>query len=414
MDWLPVSLITGLWLANTVLAQDATDLSARDKLRLQALSNGKEAMAPNDKDLLQRAAKFHLRRLTQEKYQRKLPPENKGLDELLERDTFTLIVVGTEKKPLTQSQQEFLQAFTDALLPGINEVLKNPEPIARVNAARILARLGEAGQEKAADDMVKILQDKDQSDAVKFYGLKGLADLFAAAPGANIPGKRALKDEDREDKCILALVEFLERKSNLPNNAPPEEVDAFRYLRRQAIRALGKTRTPAVTKKKQLVGTPTGLALLRVVSNDGLNPPPSLYEQVEAAVAVCQLQTPLVNGYQPAYAAHVIGEFILEFANQNNQNRAGAAPGGIPTLPWKYLAAILLEALKSWKAANPTDAYIGELVGKSENLLKTIEKNVGSPATAGLQAWLQKPPPQTSLFKGDNKSVVKPSAPAEN
>jgi hypothetical protein len=244
--------------------------------------------------------------------------------------------------------------------------------------------------------------------------LKGLAELFAAAPGATVPGRRALKDEDREDKCILALVEFLERKPNLSKNAPPEEVDAFRYLRREAIRALGKTRTPAVMKKKQFVGTPTALALLRVVSNDGVNPPASIYEQAEAAVAVCQLQTPLVTGYQPDYAAHVIGEFILAFTNEYNRDKAEAKTGSIPTWPWKYLAAMMLDAVKSWKAANPNDNYIADLEGKSVNVLKTIQNNAGAPALGGLQAWLQKPVPQTSLFKGNDKSVVKPAVPAEN
>jgi hypothetical protein len=413
--WFVGLLFAGLGLANLSLAQESTDLSTRDKQRLKVLAEGKEAVSPNDKDLLQRAAKFHLRRLTQKKYQEKLPPEPKGLNELLERDTFTLIPAPTEKKPLTDSQQDFLQAFTEALLPAIDEVLQNGEPIARVNAARILARLGEASQERAADDMVKVLQDKNQSDAVKFYALKGLADLFAAAPGSNIPGKRALKDEGREDKCIVALVEFLERKSSLSANAPQEEIDAFRYLRREAIRALGKTRTPAVMKKNQLVGTPTALALLRVVGNDGINPPPTLYEQAEAAISICQLQTSLAKGYQPDYAAHVIGEFIVEFAknyNQNRANQAGAAAGNIPSLPWRFLAGGLLDALKNWK--NPTP-YTTALAGKSENILKTIQSPAaGNPATANLQTWLQTPVPVSSLFKGDEKSVVKPSAPAEN
>src|SRR5262249_17234049 len=144
------------------------------------------------------------------------------------------------------------------------------------------------------------------------------------------------------------LVEFVLRKPNYPSNATSAEKDAFRYVRREAIRALAQTRYPAIMNKKQFVGTPTALALVRVLADDGIAPEASLSEKLEAAVGLCQLQTNLADGYQPDYAAHAVGQFAVELAKEFN-NRKNAGAGQIEDYPWKYYATRLFDALKAWK-----------------------------------------------------------------
>src|SRR5205823_2152138 len=234
-------------------------------------------------------------------------------------DTFKLIPMPTEKKPLSDGQQLYLEAFASAYLGPIDEALKHREPIVKVNAARILARIAEAiggsystspaatGQAKVAEELLKIIKDKDQIDAVKFWALHGMESLFTASynysavPVNERPTRRALSKADLEDQCIVALVEFVLRKPNLPPNPTPEEVEGFRYVRRQAIRALAQTRFPAVMNKKEFVGTPTALAFCRVLVDDGISPTASLSEKLEAAIGLCQLQTNSPIDYYPDY-----------------------------------------------------------------------------------------------------------------
>jgi PBS lyase HEAT-like repeat len=395
-------------------SQEANELSAQDKQRLAALSSGKEAPTGGDKGLLERAAKFQLNRLRQEKYQNKLPPENRSLDDLLENETFKSIPLPAPQKPLSDNQQKYMEAFTSAYLGPIDEALHNSKPIVRVNAARILARIADSGQEQAAEEILKVLKDKDQIDAVKFWAVHGLGNLFAvlyadaAIPGNERPNRRAFKKgnkaEELEDQCITALVEFVIRKSTLPPNATSEEEEAFRYVRREGIRALAQTRLPAVMNKKEFVGTPTALAFLKVLVNDGITPTASIPEQVEAAIGVCQLQTNLTDGYQPDYAAHVVGQFLVELAKAFNNK---PAPGAIADYPWKVYAARLMAALAAWKEANASDKYISAVVEHFDTMLRTVQKSQGLATFQSLQDWLKKPAPHDSLFKGHPEMVVK-------
>jgi len=213
-------------------------------------------------------------------------------------------------------------------------------------------------------------------------------------------------------------VEFVLRKPNLPPNPTPEETEAFRYVRREAIRALAQTRFPAVMNKKEFVGTPTALALARVLVDDGISPTASLSEKLEAAIGLCQLQTNLTDNYKPDYAAHVVGLFIVEMGKIFN-NRKNLAAGQIQDFPWKYYAGRLLEALKAWAAANPPNdpsgsgKYIATLVEKFDADLRAVQRMQGLFNVNAFEAWLQNPPPNSSLFKGHPEIVVKPAEASE-
>ena len=415
------------WISNPCFGQEAKDLSSQDKSRLNRLKDGREAMTAEDKELLKQAAQFQLRRLTQDKYWRRQPPENKSLDDFVE-DTFKLIPMPAAQKPLSDGQQQFLEAFASAYLGPIDEALHHREPIVKVNAARILARIAEAiggsylpsqaasGQTKVAEELLKTLKDKDQIDAVKFWALHGLEGLFTASysysavPVNERPNRRALTKADLEDQCIVALVEFVLRKPNLSPNPTPEEVEAFRYVRRQAIRALGQTRFPALMNKKEFIGTPTALVLSRVLVDDGISPTASLSEKLEAAIGLCQLQTNLTDGYQPDYAARAVGLFIVDLGKSFN-NRPQVGPGQADNYPWKLFAARLLDALRAWKEANPTNTeagkYIAALFDKVDAMIRTVQRKQGNVEVNALQAWLQNPSPNSSLFKGHPEAVVK-------
>jgi len=173
--------------------------------------------------------------------------------------------------------------------------------------------------------MVKEIQSPTQTDEVKFWMLRALNRLFAAKPAAN----PKFDDPAVESRCVQALLEFLARKWDGTASSPSEEVNGFRYARREAIRALSKTRLPFELEKKDMkdeVVRPTALALLRVVRNDGIVPTASileLSEQCEAFVGVCHF--PAIGGYLPDYAAYHLGLFLVDFATAYGADPSGKA-----------------------------------------------------------------------------------------
>src|SRR5207245_6187826 len=128
-------------------------------------------------------------------------------------------------------------------------------------------------------------------------------------------GESPFTDKEREARVTTALLEYLARKPTLPKDAPPDELAAVNYVRAEAVAALGQTIYPAVSKlveKKTRLERPTALVLLRVLRKDGIEPEPSLAEQVEAAVGICQLHSKELEQYNADYAAYHIGRFIVE------------------------------------------------------------------------------------------------------
>lgn len=384
---------------------EAEQLKGDERITFEKLRDGNIAYIKDHQPIIEKAARWYVNRVTHVEYQKKAfdATSSETVNDLVVRDAFRQII---EQKKLSNKQAErdnqktFQVQFSKALTATIDEVLKNPMAIARVNAARILARLGEAGVEESADYMLKVLDDKEQIDAVKLYVLRGLKELFAAV------GK--IKDPEREVKVVQALIEFMKRPATYAKGAPPDEVEAYRYVRREAIRALGQTRLPALVQKKEVAAQPA-LELLRVLSKDSITPEPSFSEQYEAALGLCKMQSKNSKDYQPDYAAQHLGYFITDFMTRYNDDRSKA----VRSEAWKIQAVRLNQALDELRS-DKKDAYVESLVDKAKGPLGKIEMDMVTQANA-VGDWVKRTPAKsTSLFKGDDKSSVKLPMAAEN
>src|SRR5207248_1806440 len=153
----------------------------------------------------------------------------------------------------------------------------------------------------------------------------------------------------------------------------------------------------------------TALALLRVLRKDGIEPEPSLAEQVEAAVGVCQLHSKELDQYNPDYAAYQIGRFIVEFVSAYNN------PQKENKDPWKIYAHHLSHALAVMNAdlSNPPGsehaAYVAKLSEQANQLLDPIWKsNQANVNPNNLSGWLdQNPPKSQSVYKGMPDAVIR-------
>jgi hypothetical protein len=275
------------------------------------------------------------------------------------------------------------------------EVLKTQRLIARLNAARVLAKLAELGQPEMADALVPVLEDPNQSDAVKFYIARGLKMLAEQQP--------PVLTAEREKKAAEALAAFIDRKMIIADTTHREEVEGFRYIRREGIRALAQFRNPGAAANGQ-----GAMALLRVVAKDGLAPPPRTDERVEAAVGIARLKPSLESAYNPDYAIAQIGLFLEEFNREVTAAREQFLDNKTPQrFAWKVMASQMYEAIDQMRAECSDNPYVVTVANACLKLLDKIEKGIPADPEEILQIIATTPPPSKRLFKNVEDSVVR-------
>ena len=149
--------------------------------------------------------------------------------------------------------------------------------LAKVNAAGVMARAADLGQPELADSLVEVLKVPELSDGVRLYALRGLRELLAQNP--------PVLDKERLPAVVAADRGGRGKPGFNPNVTAPEEVDGFRYVRREAVRALALVKDPSAAGP----GKPA-LTLLRVVAADGLTPEPRVDERLEAATGLAHMR----------------------------------------------------------------------------------------------------------------------------
>jgi len=305
------------------------------------------------------------------------------------------------------------QLFTKKVIEHAKLVLQTPRPkgpIAHVNAAHVLERLTKLGQPELADALLEILNQQLQYDAapaewkrndgVKLYVLRGLGEMLALQD-QNPPGL----NNGQEQKIILALVQFIERKTEplLGKGAPAEEIDGWRALRREAVRALANGRLAALPNNDK---TQPGLLLLRVMARDGVTPEPRMDERLEAAIGVARLSPERTKTYQQEYAAYQLGLFVDALAGYAGQAKEEQKP-------MKVYAARLLDALDGMRTPTNKDT-VGKIVNETYRLLRPLETS-GTTVDLATQRntygqWMTTNlPKKDSLFEGVKDATVKPA-----
>jgi hypothetical protein len=305
-----------------------------------------------------------------------------------------------------QVMQPLADVFRDKVRIHALEVIQfdKAKPIHKLHNARILAKVADLGQGKLAETLLTVLQDDKQTGGVHYYVLHGLRGLLGLAQKQQSP---PLLTKDEEAKCAEAIIAFLSRKPNLPAGAPQEEVDGFRILRREGVRALAQIRTPSFSDKVR-----PALTLARFAGADeSIQPPPRVDERMEAALGLARMPSAQNKQYQPDYAAGMIARSLAAFITEAEGEKEK------PTdrlRPWKIDASLLIEALKDLKADSPKSTYIGQVADRGTRLLQDIVK--GAQLDAGQKTWFttsQSDPPATELFKGAADTAVKSGKPAE-
>jgi hypothetical protein len=316
-----------------------------------------------------------------------------------------------KNKPATQPLADI---YREKVRIHALEVIQHDKakPIHKIHNARILAKVAELGEGKLAETLCELIRDekggdKDSTkkdglnDGVRYYALRGLHTLLAQASPQQM---QPLLSQEEKGKCAEAILQLLERKPNVPAKPTTQELDGYRLLRREAIRALGEIRTPAFSDKVR-----PALVLARIAGNDErIQPPPRLDERMEASIGLARMVSAQGKNYEPDYAAGQIAKCVGKVAQQVTEERN--ADTKEHRHPWKVLAARLNEALAALKADSGKNAYVADVCNRGTKVLQRIATGRG--VEAGDVTWFttnQSDPPSKELFKGDADSAVKPA-----
>lgn len=259
-------------------------------------------------------------------------------------------------------QAAYIREYGAAFDAALKEVIeKNPDPIVKVNAARVLAHVCRGGSPAHYPTLTALVGNANTRTEVKYYLLHGAANLLAAYD-ANWPKSRVHVGQMEDAKPVAALVKAVadcvttpaQLVAGLPNNkaegASDDQLAVLGMVRRQAVKALAQFRfvTIADAEGKPLYPAHT---LARVALGDpALGPAPGPAEAAEAVIGICNMApVELRNNktfpvkYNADAALEAIAAGLVTFASPR------AADAFDRRLPWRSYALRLAEALYNWR-----------------------------------------------------------------
>jgi hypothetical protein len=306
--------------------------------------------------------------------------------------------------------QVFMRMFNQQMINYFKTLLAGnfgTYSVAQINAGVMFPSLARYGDEEFGKYLIELAKDSKLHDAVKLYAIKGLREFFKAKPPQPASDEQKVGAEDAAR--LEAVLGFLMREA--PKSQSPEEVEAFRFVRREAVKALAQAAVPAASITKDDVKVPVALALLQVLApeKNGINPPTSMSEKAEAAIGLCTMRAVerskvvRFESYQPEAAIYLVGKFLTEFGELYQTDEPNLAKGStIPTLlPWKNYADKLISALQEMQERTPAgaaySANLDKLVESGKRLLgdirihRRIDEPLANLKSTVKQMWPQAP-----------------------
>lgn len=435
--WIPFVVVAVFAPAASLPAQEEIRVPPQTRINVKDMKEGKK---PLDVNQINEAAKLSVMRLTDD--------VNRGLKsgktpypmhKIIQQAGEFILESPYPPRAFDEKQVAYVAAVGKAFMPPLRSVLipEKDKPLkydamVRMNAARMLAVVGKSGHPEVAALALDILSNPKEFDAVKFYALQALKNVFAACDPTNAD-KSTFTDADLEKRAIKALIDFVQRPLNIPKDSPAEEIEAFHYVRREAIRALGNVRYSVIRKDKTIEMAPAVVLLRYAVGAPALQPAPNLSERAEALIGYLQLapdreqQMDFAGFYVGIAVRQIVADFnsrkeIPAIAKDGDEKvEAIATPKQADYYTWRLTATKLVEVLKTWKtnwqvnSPRPTpevDKIMTEVTQQAiDNLLTPLTGTLPKSdiPLGDFNTWLgnqQKNIKSTSLFKDEPNSII--------
>jgi hypothetical protein len=300
--------------------------------------------------------------------------------------------------------RELGNAFDNVLKPIINE---NPERVVRINATRMLAASCKSGATAHYPTVTALLTNANTPPYVKHYALVAAGNLLSAYDVYDYRSRRhsnGWKNDQQKgaaDKELADLIVAIEKHITDPSailsdvaklNAaeiPLDQQDVLRFIRRQAIRALGELRFAAIPAGDGKTTLYPAYTLARVcVSDPGLGVEPSPTECAEAVIGLCNM-SPIRDGdiqkdYDVETAVEAATSGLITFAERRAGNKDDKS------IDWRGYGLRLSESLKNWRylfdfGFNPLqpNSFSGTVPPAVENLVQRVQPALLNPIETG-------------------------------
>jgi len=338
--------------------------------RRDKLFSGEEPAAADDtsaKKIAEAAANWYIYRLT-----------HVTEDKLVVQKDFSAEIVKIMEKTFDKKDRNnrvFINMFGPALVSSMKEVLARDiktDQATVINGAMMLPTMAKLKQDQVSDYLIELVKVSNTHDAVRLYALKGLKEAMPITiqPGDDLDLKDTAQNDKRkrDAKLVDALTKYIEHPFNVKGRSA-EEVDAVRFIRREAIFTLAHAGAPAVLAvnkkqaKKDILQGAVAPTLLKVLAGRDIKPPPSLQEKIEAALGLCALKHPNMPDYNPSLATYLIGRTIVDLVDDYNRDLANIGVLGknrrLPYIAYRTDARRLGDALTEFaKHANTPQTKI--------------------------------------------------------
>jgi hypothetical protein len=268
-----------------------------------------------------------------------------------------------------RNNRVFINMFGPALVSSMKEVLARDiktDQATVINAAMMLPTMAKLKQDQVSDYVIELVKGSNTHDAVRLYALKALKEVMPITiqPGDDLDLKDTAQNDKRkrDTDVVEALTNYIERPVPVAGMSA-EEVDAVRYIRREAIISLAQAGAPAVLAvnkkqaKKDILQGAVAPTLLKVLAGRDIKPPPSLQEKIEAALGLCALKHPNMPEYDPSLATYLIGRTIVDLVDDYNRDLANIGVVGknrrLPYIAYRMDARRLGDALTEFAKNAP-------------------------------------------------------------
>jgi hypothetical protein len=361
-----------------------------NSVRRDKLFSGEEAAAAEDKSAMriaEAAANWYIYRLTH------LTENPLDVQKEFSSEIVKMMERSFDKKE--KNNRVFINMFGPALVSSMKEVLARDvktDPATVINAAMMLPTMAKLKQDEVSGYLIELVKEGKTHDVVRLYALKGLKEAMPITiqPGdeLELTDKAQNNKRKRDTELVEALTNYIERPVNTAGMSV-EEVEAVRYVRREAIISLAQAGAPAVLavnmKKKAILQGAVAPTLLKVLATPfdarasrpgDIKPPPSLQEKIEAALGLCATKHPNMPEYDPSLATYLIGRTIVDFVDDYNRDLANIGVVGkgrkLPYIGYRTDAKRLGDALTDF-AKNAPQAKI--LKGPAQHVLGSMTKS---------------------------------------
>jgi hypothetical protein len=269
---------------------------------------------------------------------------------------------------------DFVRELGKALDDALKDViLKHPDRVVRVNAARLLAVACKSGAWAHYPTVLMLISQSEvrvKEDVqvpilpeVKYYALQAAGNLLAAHELAAYQidkgyDNRAHSGEpDAVGALILALEKAVLDPGSLigippkmggtPGDIPEDQKAVVIFFRRQALKALAQVRSSTLPGPNKTTIHPVMTLARFAVADKSLVLPPRADEVAEAVVGLANMDPPSRASERNVYAvgiAEVISTGVMTFGGEAVANQPDKA------IPWKGGAVRMLEGLNRWRA----------------------------------------------------------------